>query len=185
MFQFGIWIFRFGACGPKQARLTRTNCQWKLPRLSSCFLWEARPCQKWRHFDSSKQAPDTTLSLLALATSVADTLRRVWLKEPCHDMDYVIYENFDGHRSGSDAFFPVIIYCYGSLVLLIMWHKNFTSNKQLFVILWKVHRERVVFKLNNRRVTIISKYVASLVRAWVFVEMKLFSKINLSEECCT
>jgi len=50
-------------------------------------------------------------------------------------MDYVIYENFDGHRSGSDAFFPVIIYCYGSLVLLIMWHKNFTSNKQLFVIL--------------------------------------------------
>ena len=82
-------------------------------------------------------------------------------------MDYVIYENFDGHRSGSDAFFPVIIYCYGSLVLLIMWHKNFTSNKQLFVILWEVHSERVVFKLNNRRVTIFSKYVASLVRAWV------------------
>lgn len=50
-------------------------------------------------------------------------------------MDFVIYENFDGHRSGSDAFFSVIIYCYGSLVLLIMWHKNFTSNKQLFVIL--------------------------------------------------
>jgi len=50
-------------------------------------------------------------------------------------MDFVIYENFDGHRSGSDAFFPVIIInCYASLVLLIQ-QNNFTSNKQLFVIL--------------------------------------------------